>query len=140
MFGNKSRKISVHLQGFLVVFSQAQQKHYQNRIHSTFITDNLPSISFPSLLRLLPSNPPHAQSISIALSLYIYVQIDRFLLFLETFLGFVKSMGFLKAKGEVYKPVCEVDLGPDSDEVYLRANVKGMIRHNSDHCFFLFNF
>ncbi|XP_075479339.1 fatty acid amide hydrolase-like isoform X1 [Primulina tabacum] len=33
-------------------------------------------------------------------------------------------MGFLKAKGAVYKPVYEVDLGPDSDEVYLRANVK----------------
>ncbi|KAL0343219.1 UNVERIFIED_CONTAM: Fatty acid amide hydrolase [Sesamum angustifolium] len=34
-------------------------------------------------------------------------------------------MGILKAKGVVYKPVDEVDLGPDSDEFYLRANVKG---------------
>ncbi|KAG8383879.1 hypothetical protein BUALT_Bualt04G0060100 [Buddleja alternifolia] len=33
-------------------------------------------------------------------------------------------MGFLKAKGVVYKPVDEVDLGPDSDEFYIRANVK----------------
>ncbi|KAL2553230.1 Fatty acid amide hydrolase [Forsythia ovata] len=33
-------------------------------------------------------------------------------------------MGFLKAKGVVYKPVDLVDLGPDSDEVYLQANVK----------------
>ncbi|KAL0378208.1 UNVERIFIED_CONTAM: Fatty acid amide hydrolase [Sesamum radiatum] len=33
-------------------------------------------------------------------------------------------MGILKAKGVVYKPVDEVDLGPDSDEFYLRANVK----------------
>ncbi|KAK4416645.1 Fatty acid amide hydrolase [Sesamum alatum] len=33
-------------------------------------------------------------------------------------------MGLLKATGVVYKPVNEVDLGPDSDEFYLRANVK----------------
>ncbi|KAA8531120.1 hypothetical protein F0562_005829 [Nyssa sinensis] len=36
----------------------------------------------------------------------------------------VLTMGFLKAKGVVYKPVAEVDLGPHSDEVYLQANVK----------------
>lgn len=35
-------------------------------------------------------------------------------------------MGFLKDEGVVYKPVDSVDLGPDSKEVYLRANVKGM--------------
>ncbi|XP_019266093.1 PREDICTED: fatty acid amide hydrolase-like [Nicotiana attenuata] len=33
-------------------------------------------------------------------------------------------MGFLKAKGETYKAVDEVDLGPHSNEFYLRANVK----------------
>ncbi|XP_027075558.1 fatty acid amide hydrolase-like isoform X1 [Coffea arabica] len=33
-------------------------------------------------------------------------------------------MGFLKDEGVVYKPVDSVDLGPDSKEVYLRANVK----------------
>ncbi|XP_073298336.1 fatty acid amide hydrolase-like isoform X2 [Primulina huaijiensis] len=33
-------------------------------------------------------------------------------------------MGLFKVKGAVYKPVCEVDLSPDSDEVYIRANVK----------------
>ncbi|CAK9141995.1 unnamed protein product [Ilex paraguariensis] len=33
-------------------------------------------------------------------------------------------MGFLTAKGVVYKPVDDVDLGPQSDEFYLRANVK----------------
>uniref|UniRef100_A0A2C9UQ23 Amidase domain-containing protein n=1 Tax=Manihot esculenta TaxID=3983 RepID=A0A2C9UQ23_MANES len=33
-------------------------------------------------------------------------------------------MGLLKAKGVVYKPVEEVDLGPDSQELYVRANVK----------------
>ncbi|XP_073018516.1 fatty acid amide hydrolase-like [Primulina eburnea] len=33
-------------------------------------------------------------------------------------------MGFFKVKGMVYKPVCEVDLGPESDEVYIRANIK----------------
>ncbi|KAK6923503.1 Amidase signature domain [Dillenia turbinata] len=33
-------------------------------------------------------------------------------------------MGLLKAKGEIYKPLKDVDLGPDSDEFYLRANVK----------------
>ncbi|KAI3451601.1 hypothetical protein Pfo_008266 [Paulownia fortunei] len=33
-------------------------------------------------------------------------------------------MGLFKDKGVVYKPVDEVDLGPDSDEFYLRANVK----------------
>ncbi|KAK6125565.1 hypothetical protein DH2020_015712 [Rehmannia glutinosa] len=33
-------------------------------------------------------------------------------------------MGVFKDKGVVYKPVDEVDLGPDSDEFYLRANVK----------------
>ncbi|KAL7230917.1 hypothetical protein ACSBR2_009238 [Camellia fascicularis] len=33
-------------------------------------------------------------------------------------------MGIFKAKGVVYKPVDDVDLGPHSDEFYLRANVK----------------
>lgn len=33
-------------------------------------------------------------------------------------------MGFLKDEGMVYKPVDSVDLGPESKEVYLRANVK----------------
>ncbi|XP_059624534.1 fatty acid amide hydrolase-like [Cornus florida] len=33
-------------------------------------------------------------------------------------------MGFFKAEAAVYKPVADVDLGPNSDEVYLRANVK----------------
>ncbi|KAL3844784.1 hypothetical protein ACJIZ3_002187 [Penstemon smallii] len=33
-------------------------------------------------------------------------------------------MDFLKARGVVYKPADEVDLGPESDEVYIRANVK----------------
>ncbi|CAI9780508.1 unnamed protein product [Fraxinus pennsylvanica] len=33
-------------------------------------------------------------------------------------------MGFLKVKGVIYEPVDRVDLGPDSDEVYLQANVK----------------
>ncbi|KAL2241283.1 UNVERIFIED_CONTAM: Fatty acid amide hydrolase [Sesamum indicum] len=33
-------------------------------------------------------------------------------------------MGILKAQGVVYKPVDEVDLGPESDEFYIRANVK----------------
>ncbi|XP_021652489.1 fatty acid amide hydrolase isoform X2 [Hevea brasiliensis] len=33
-------------------------------------------------------------------------------------------MGLLKAKGVVYEPVEKVDLGPDSREFYLRANVK----------------
>ncbi|THG05362.1 hypothetical protein TEA_029549 [Camellia sinensis var. sinensis] len=35
-------------------------------------------------------------------------------------------MGIFKAKGVVYKPVDDVDLGPHSDEFYLRANVKGL--------------
>lgn len=34
-------------------------------------------------------------------------------------------MGILKDKGVIYKAVDDVDLGPDSDEFYLRANVKG---------------
>ncbi|XP_034692154.1 fatty acid amide hydrolase-like isoform X1 [Vitis riparia] len=33
-------------------------------------------------------------------------------------------MGLFKIKGEVYKPVKDVDLGPNSREFYLRANVK----------------
>ncbi|CAM8956739.1 unnamed protein product [Rhodiola kirilowii] len=33
-------------------------------------------------------------------------------------------MGFLKADGAVYKPVEDVDLGPDSHEIYLKADVK----------------
>ncbi|KAK7861172.1 fatty acid amide hydrolase [Quercus suber] len=33
-------------------------------------------------------------------------------------------MGLFKDQGVVYKPVEEVDLGPKSDHVYLRANVK----------------
>nr|DAD18817.1 TPA_asm: hypothetical protein HUJ06_020280 [Nelumbo nucifera] len=31
---------------------------------------------------------------------------------------------FFKTQRVIYKPVEEVDLSPDSDEVYLRANVK----------------
>ncbi|KAJ0651390.1 hypothetical protein HanOQP8_Chr15g0560471 [Helianthus annuus] len=34
-------------------------------------------------------------------------------------------MGLLKDDGFVYKPVNEVDLGPNSKEVYLHADVKG---------------
>lgn len=34
-------------------------------------------------------------------------------------------MGVVKEKGEVYKAVDDVDLGPGSNEFYLRANVKG---------------
>ncbi|KAG6775347.1 hypothetical protein POTOM_018791 [Populus tomentosa] len=34
-------------------------------------------------------------------------------------------MGLFRAKGVVYKPVENVNLGPDSDEFYLQANVKG---------------
>ncbi|KAJ6995627.1 fatty acid amide hydrolase-like [Populus alba x Populus x berolinensis] len=33
-------------------------------------------------------------------------------------------MGLFRARGVVYKPVENVDLGPDSDEFYLQANVK----------------
>ncbi|XWS29947.1 hypothetical protein CRYUN_Cryun24cG0074500 [Craigia yunnanensis] len=33
-------------------------------------------------------------------------------------------MGFFRAAGVVYKPVEQIDLGPGSDEVYLKANVK----------------
>ncbi|MBA0726088.1 hypothetical protein Golax_001938, partial [Gossypium laxum] len=33
-------------------------------------------------------------------------------------------MGLFKAAGVVYKPVEEIDLGPDSNEFYLKANVK----------------
>lgn len=39
-------------------------------------------------------------------------------------------MGFLKDKGVIYEPADRVDLGPDSDEVYLQANVKGLCDHN----------
>nr|XP_048335441.1 fatty acid amide hydrolase-like isoform X2 [Ziziphus jujuba var. spinosa] len=35
-----------------------------------------------------------------------------------------KNMGFFKTESMVYKPVKEVDLGPESSEFYLRANVK----------------
>lgn len=34
-------------------------------------------------------------------------------------------MGLFKDNGVVYKPVEELDLGPNSDHVYLPANVKG---------------
>lgn len=34
-------------------------------------------------------------------------------------------MGLFKEKEVVYKSVEEVDLGPNSDHVYLHANVKG---------------
>lgn len=34
-------------------------------------------------------------------------------------------MGFLRAKGVIYKAVEEVDLSHASKEFYLRANVKG---------------
>ncbi|XP_020106586.1 fatty acid amide hydrolase-like [Ananas comosus] len=33
-------------------------------------------------------------------------------------------MGIFKSEGKVYKPVADVDLGPDSDEFYIHANVK----------------
>uniref|UniRef100_A0A1D1Z8P9 Fatty acid amide hydrolase n=1 Tax=Anthurium amnicola TaxID=1678845 RepID=A0A1D1Z8P9_9ARAE len=33
-------------------------------------------------------------------------------------------MGLFKTQGKVYKPAAEVDLGPGSDEIYIRANVK----------------
>ncbi|KAK8587687.1 hypothetical protein V6N12_022170 [Hibiscus sabdariffa] len=33
-------------------------------------------------------------------------------------------MGLLKAAGVVYKPVEELDLGPDSNELYVKANIK----------------
>lgn len=33
-------------------------------------------------------------------------------------------MGFLKAEGDVYKHVDEIDLGPNSDEFYIQADVK----------------
>lgn len=33
-------------------------------------------------------------------------------------------MGLLPSRGKVYKPVAEVNLGPDSKETYIRANVK----------------
>lgn len=34
-------------------------------------------------------------------------------------------MGLFKSESVVYKPVNEVNLGPDSSEFYLQANVKG---------------
>lgn len=34
-------------------------------------------------------------------------------------------MGLFKRKGVVYKPVKDVNLGADSSEFYLQANVKG---------------
>lgn len=37
-------------------------------------------------------------------------------------------MGIFKSEGKVYKPVVDVDLGPDSDEFYIHANVKGNVR------------
>ncbi|KAH1038302.1 hypothetical protein J1N35_040045 [Gossypium stocksii] len=37
---------------------------------------------------------------------------------------FSGKMGLFKAAGVVYKPVEEIDLGPDSNEFYLKANVK----------------
>lgn len=35
-------------------------------------------------------------------------------------------MGFLKTKGEIYKAVEDVDVGPNSNQFYLTANVKGL--------------
>ena len=46
-------------------------------------------------------------------------------------------MGLFKDQGVVYKPVEEVDLGPKSDHVYLRANVKGSIL-GPNSCFTIF--
>ena len=46
-------------------------------------------------------------------------------------------MGLFKDQGVVYKPVEEVDLGPKSDHVYLRANVKGSIL-GPNSCFTFF--
>ncbi|KAL3322379.1 hypothetical protein AABB24_039820, partial [Solanum stoloniferum] len=34
------------------------------------------------------------------------------------------KMGFLKTKGEIYKAVEDVDVGPNSNQIYLTANVK----------------
>lgn len=36
-------------------------------------------------------------------------------------------MGFFWSEGVVYKPVDELDLTPDSDEVYIIPNVKGLL-------------
>lgn len=36
-------------------------------------------------------------------------------------------MGFFWSEGVVYKPVDELDLTPDSDEVYISPNVKGLL-------------
>ncbi|KAB5548216.1 hypothetical protein DKX38_011622 [Salix brachista] len=38
-------------------------------------------------------------------------------------------MGLFRDKGVVYKPAENVNLGPDSDESYLKANVKGFHLH-----------
>lgn len=46
-------------------------------------------------------------------------------------------MGLFKIKGEVYKPVKDVDLGPNSREFYLRANVKGLTQSHHLFLFFL---
>lgn len=46
-------------------------------------------------------------------------------------------MGLLRAEGAVYKPVEQIDLGPTSDEVYVKANVKGACF--LAHFFYLFH-
>lgn len=79
-----------------------------------------------SLLLLLP-NPP---SISTLIYTYIYAWDRRR----------DHIMGFLKAKGETYKAVDNVDLGPHSNEFYLRANVKGQHPHHPCHRFTSFFF
>jgi hypothetical protein len=38
---------------------------------------------------------------------------------------FLRVMGLFKSNRVVYKPVKDVNLGPDSTEFYLQANVKG---------------
>lgn len=41
----------------------------------------------------------------------------------------LSKMGIFSAKGVTYKAAKDVDLGPNSDEFYLKANVKGSINH-----------
>ncbi|MBA0872743.1 hypothetical protein Goshw_019700, partial [Gossypium schwendimanii] len=48
-------------------------------------------------------------------------------------------MGLFKAAGVVYKPVEEIDLGPDSNEFYLKANVKGFNEYTAKSMFQLHN-
>ncbi|XP_060675097.1 fatty acid amide hydrolase isoform X1 [Ziziphus jujuba] len=63
--------------------------------------------------------------------LYIYRYIYWLSIFIYPYLHLqlsivakTKNMGFFKTESMVYKPVKEVDLGPESSEFYLRANVK----------------